>query len=187
MKTVIRQDGRKFIVSNALYEEIQKKGILDEADGDAILRAQEAPYQAMFNKEKDGEGSKDNQESVKDTTGGDSNIKSIGKDKILNGEDSLELTPDLRHRNQIVGILRFLYTVYMNTVKSGNGNCPFCIVCRSDKFKNRFFNVWKRIARILEKDPSVRTDKEKEIINSFDLNGDIKQQMINHLHKIYKF
>ena len=29
MKTIVRNDGKKFVVSNALYEEIQKKGLFE--------------------------------------------------------------------------------------------------------------------------------------------------------------
>jgi len=181
MKTIIRQDGRKFIVSNALFEEIKRKGILEDY-GD-LNGSKFNPTTGSYgynNIPTSSVTSDGNQQKNQQSLNQKENINEPYKKEKL-----LELNNQEKLYNEIMDCLARVYDVYMKFVRAGQENCPYCIVYRSDKFQRNVVQLWKRIAKIIIKDENKRTEKEKEILSKIDFNKSMNDNMIEQVGKFY--
>ncbi len=194
MKTFIRKDGRKFNISNALYEEIRKKGLFE--DGYNVTGSLTPSYTVTYNFSNNiGKDTSDEQPSTEQpSTEQPSTEQPSPKKPRKIPEKVLAFNTQLEKYNEIVELLGFLEKTNNDLVGKGERNHPFCYVYRSDKFRRNFIGPWLRIAKALkQKDPKDWSDTQKKELASIGWSDDyeknkqlvIKDIMVKQLKKKY--
>ena len=181
MKTIIRKNGQKVVVTNALYEAIRKNGLLEDESLENLNDGQvttDAIEKSTTNSTADSKNSSKLKELPKEKL-----KKKIDKPFIMN----LEFDEYGRYSNEIKKSLAALVSVYRKYVDNGFWNEPYCQVFRSEKFQKQVFNKWKRIAKILEKKSANGTlsDNEEKFLLSVNLKKSARQSMQEDVLKVY--
>ena len=166
MKTIVRKDGQKFIVTNALYEEVKRKGLLEDL------------FDGKLDDDQN-QGVQDNQSTGK----GVQNNQSIVNDKI---NKSLEFNDKIKYANEIKKGLADLVDIYRMHIENGLVKEPYVTVFRSEKFQKNYYSKWRRISNILsKKDEKMYSDSDKKILATVDLKLPPRKSMQEDLKKLY--
>ena len=186
MKTIVRKDGQKFIVTNALYEEVKRKGLLEDLfdgklEGDEEANPQN--NQPVKNNQKQNAVDNPNEQELKAR----SFLKKLIK-KSNNGSYQLALPLDKRasYANEIKNALKDLVEIYEIYTHGGIYDKPFCVVFRSEKFQKNIFKRWEKISSLMNaKDGRVLSEKELQLLSSVDLTKPPRIAMQDEITKLY--
>lgn len=175
MKTIVRKDGQKFIVTNALYEEVKRKGLLEDLfDG----KLDDDQNQGVQDNQSTGKGVQNNQSIVNDKIN-----KSI---KNTDFNKSLEFNDKIKYANEIKKGLADLVDIYRMHIENGLVKEPYVTVFRSEKFQKNYYSKWRRISNILsKKDEKMYSDSDKKILATVDLKLPPRKSMQEDLKKLY--
>lgn len=176
MKTIIKKNGQKFIITDNLYESIRKKGLME-------YEQLELPLPNSENEKSSSEQSSTKQQPTKQQLILNRLIKKTKEGAIQLG---LPLNKRASYANEIKIALKDLLDIYKIYANKGITDEPFCIVFSSNKFQKNIFKKWEKISSLMNaKDGRILSKKELELLSSVDLTIPPRDAMAEETKKLY--